>query len=143
MLPAFEAGKLGEHICMVRLLKLGVSCELVNLDTIDIVASVDTKIIRIQVKSSILKGHRQKRSLGYQFNTSYSGKKLPLNKEHCDIVALVATNCERVIFMPVEHLKGQTTKRLPPQKFDDGDFFEKGSLEARSWDKCLTFLFST
>ena len=74
---AFEAGKLGEYICAVRLMKLGVSCEIVNLDTVDIVAYVDQQMLRIQVKSSLLKNQGQSKSLGYQFATSYSGKKKP------------------------------------------------------------------
>ena len=128
---AFEAGKLGEYICAVRLMKLGVSCEIVNLDTVDIVAYVDQQMLRIQVKSSLLKNQGQSRSLGYQFATSYSGKKKPLTKAHCDIIALVATDFERVLFKPVECLKGQLTKRILPRKFDRDD------LEYKSWHYCL------
>jgi len=47
MLNAFEAGKLGEHICMVRLMKMGIACELVNLDTIDIVVHYNNRLIKI------------------------------------------------------------------------------------------------
>ena len=131
---AFEAGKLGEYICASRLMKLGVSCEIVNLDTVDIVAYVDQQMLRIQVKSSKLKNQGQNRSLGYQFATSYSGKKRPLTIEHCDIVALVATDCERVLFKPVECLKGQVTKRILPRKFDRDD------LEYKSWQYCLDYI---
>jgi len=133
-LGAFEAGKLGEYICASRLMKLGVSCEIVNLDTVDIVAYVDQQMLRIQVKSSKLKNQGQGRSFGYQFATSYSGRKKPLGKEHCDIVALVATDCERVLFKPVECLKGQVTKRILPRKFDRDD------LEYKSWNYCLDYL---
>jgi hypothetical protein len=133
-LGAFEAGKLGEYICASRLMKLGVSCEVVNLDTVDIVAYVDQRLIRIQVKSSVLKNHRQNRSLGYQFATSMGGRKKPLTVEHCDIVALVATDCERVLFKPVECLKGQVTKRILPRKFDRDD------LEYKSWHHCMDYL---
>jgi len=131
-LGAFEAGKLGEYICASRLMKLGVSCEIVNLDTVDIIAYVDQQMLRIQVKSSKLKKHG--RSLGYQFATCYSGRKRPLTKEHCDIVALVATDCERVLFKPVECLKGQVTKRILPRKFDRDD------LEYNSWQHCLDYI---
>ena len=132
LLGAFEAGKLGEYICAVRLMKLGVSCEIVNLDTVDIVAYVDQRLIRIQVKSSKFKTNGTAR--GYQFSTSYSGKKKPLTKEHCDIVALVATDCERVLFKPVECLKGQVTKRILPRKFDRDD------LEYKSWHHCMDYI---
>jgi len=125
----FEAGKLGEYICAVRLMKLGVSCEIVNLDTIDIIANLDTHVLRIQVKASHLKKHRH--SLTYQFATCVTGKKRPLNIEDCDIIALVAIDCERVLFKPVDTLKGQVTKRILPRKFDD-DY-----LESKSWEACL------
>ena len=129
---AFEAGKLGEYICAVRLMKLGLSCEIVTLDTVDIVVNYHSNLLRVQVKSSILKKHG--RTLGYQFSTSVSGKKRPLTKEHCDIVALIATDKERVLFKPVECLKGQLTKRILPRKFDRDD------LEYKSWNYCLDYL---
>jgi len=131
-LGAFEAGKLGEYICAVRLMKLNMSCEIVNLDTVDIVVNYKSNLIRVQVKSSIRKRHRS--GWSYQFATSVSGKKKPLTKDHCDIVALVAVDCERVLFKPVEYLKGQVTKRILPRKFDRDD------LESRSWEYCIDFL---
>jgi|TARA_R100001480_G_scaffold135604_1_gene132760 hypothetical protein len=128
----FEAGKLGEFICAVRLMKLGVSCEIVNLDTIDIVANHEGRLIRIQVKSSELK--RQRRYWTYQFVTSVGGKKRPLNKKDCDLVALVALDCERVLFKPVESLLGQITKRILPRKFDNK------FLESKTWEASLAYL---
>lgn len=136
MLNAFEAGKLGEHICMVRLMKMGIACELVNLDTIDIVAHCNNQLIKIQVKSSILKskGSDKARS-GYQYNTCYSGKKKPLTSEQCDIIAFVAVEPERVIFSHIDCVSGQVTRRFSPAKFD------KDNLEERSWQKCLDRIF--
>jgi len=136
MLNAFEAGKLGEHICMVRLMKMGVACELVNLDTIDIVVHYNNRLIKIQVKSSILKSKDSKsRRSGYQYNTSYSGKKIPLTREQCDIIAFVAVEPERVIFAHIDCVTGQVTRRFAPAKFD------KDNLEERSWQKCLDRIF--
>jgi len=43
----------------------------------------------------------------------------------------VALDRERVLFKPVECLKGQLTKRFLPQKFDKDD------LERRTWEFCL------
>ena len=128
----FEAGKLGEYICAVRLMKLGVSCEIVNLDTIDIIANYDNRAIRIQVKASDKKRHRH--SWTYQFATAVTGKKRAMTKEDCDIVALVALDCERVFFKPVECLSGQVTKRVLPRKFDN-EF-----LESKSWEASLAYL---
>tara|TARA_R100001460_G_scaffold2775_1_gene8753 strand:- start:4497 stop:4841 length:345 start_codon:yes stop_codon:yes gene_type:complete len=113
-------------------MKLGVSCEIVNLDTIDIVANHEGRLIRIQVKSSELK--RQRRYWTYQFVTSVGGKKRPLNKKDCDLVALVALDCERVLFKPVESLLGQITKRILPRKFDNK------FLESKTWEASLAYL---
>ncbi len=128
----FENGKLGEFICAVRLMKLGISCEIVTLDTIDIIANSEGRIIRIQVKASELK--KQRKYLTYQFSTCVGGKKRPLDKKDCDIVALVALDCERVLFKPVECLTGQITKRILPRKFDN-EF-----LESKTWEASLAYL---
>jgi hypothetical protein len=132
-LRGFEAGKLGEYICAVRLMKMGLTCEIINLDTVDIAVNYENRLIRVQVKSSTLKKNGRT-NMGYQFATSVSGKKRPLTVTDCDIVALVATDCERVLFKPVECLKGQVTKRILPRKFDKDD------LEIRSWENCLKCL---
>jgi len=136
-----ETGKIGEHICMVTLMKMGVACEIVNLETMDIVAHIDEQMLRIQVKTSVLKRNRKERpgggTPGYQFSTAYSGQKKPLTSSHCDIIAFVAFEAEKVLFMPVSCLKGAITKRFPPSKFD------KEGLEARSWQHCLDCIFLT
>ena len=129
----FEAGKLGEYICAVRLMKMGLTCEIINLDTVDIAVNYESRLIRVQVKSSTLKKNGRSGS-GYQFATSVSGKKRPITVTDCDVVALVATDCERVLFKPVGCLKGQVTKRILPRKFDRDD------LEILSWENCLKFL---
>lgn len=134
MASNLEAGKLGEHICMVHLMKLGIPCELIHLDTTDIVVRIDNTLLRVQVKSSALKwnGDRKK---SYQFSTAHSGKKKPLTKDQCDIVAFVALDCERVMFVPVEYVRGQVTRRFAPAKF------RKDFLESRSWEDCLDRIF--
>ena len=123
---------------MTRLMKMGVSCQIVNLDTIDIIVHYDQSIIRVQVKSSILKtkGFGKGRP-GYQFATSYSGKKKPLTEEQCDVIAFVAVNDERVLFSPVTTLTKQVTRRFSPSKF------QKNDLEVRSWQHCLDCIFLT
>ena len=129
MYNAVNSGKIGELICMVRLMKLGVTCELVHMGTTDIIAQTADGLIRVQVKASQFK--RNKNGSGYHFSLAYGGKKRPLTDENCDVVALVALDQERVIFKRVGCLKGQLTKRFLPQKFDRDD------LEARSWEKCI------
>lgn len=122
---------------MTRLMKLGYSCQIVNLDTVDIIINYEETLLRVQVKSSVLKGRggAAKNHMGYQFATSHSGKKRPLTREQCDIVALVAIEPERVLFKPVECLKGQVTKRISPTKFNKDD------LEQRSLQHCLDAIF--
>ena len=129
MHDAVNSGKIGELICMVRLMKLGVSCEIVHMGTTDIIAQTEDGLIRVQVKASQFK--RNKNGSGYHFSLGYGGKKRPLTKKNCDVVALVALDRERVLFKPVECLNRQLTKRFLPQKFDRDD------LESRSWDKCI------
>jgi len=133
MYRAINSGKIGELICMVRLMKLEVPCEIVHIETTDIVAQLPEGLIRIQVKSSQFK--RNNSGVGYQFSLAYGGRKKPLTKEHCDVVAFVALDRERVLFKPVECLKGQITKRFLPHKFDRDD------LESRSWNHCIDHLF--
>jgi len=138
MLGNFEAGKLAEHICIVHLLKMGVPCEIVNLDTIDIIAHHQKTLIRVQVKSSILKDKGAGRGRpGYQFHTCYSGKKTPLTSEQCDIIAFVGVNHERVLFHPVGFVNNQATRRISPAKFN------KENVAENSWQRCLDSIFLT
>ena len=133
MYNAVNSGKVGELVCMVRLMKLGVACEMVHMGTTDIIAQTEDGLIRVQVKASQFK--RNKNGSGYHFSLAYGGNKRPLTKENCDVVALVALDRERVLFKPVECLKGQITKRFLPHKFDRDD------LESRSWNHCIDHLF--
>jgi hypothetical protein len=134
MYKAVEAGKIGELVCMVRLMKMDVACEIVHMDTTDIVAQTEHGLIRIQVKSSQFKRHGNKN--GYQFSLAYGSNKRPLTRGHCDLIAFVAIDRERVLFKPVECLKGQLTKRFLPQKFDRDD------VEIKSWNHCMDHLYS-
>ena len=83
-----DNGAIGEYICALRLLKMGVQCRIVNMGTSDIIAELDGRIYRIQVKSSQLKPRHEtnRSSSGYQFITSKGGKKTRLSEDDCDIV---------------------------------------------------------
>ena len=112
-------GQLGEHICASALLKLGEKCEIVRLGTVDIVVDRGHQgVIRLQVKSSRYKTKdgtgRQK---GYQFFTAFGGKKTPLTAEHCDAVAFLASDLERVLFKPISEVELKVTKRIAKSKF--------------------------
>ena len=131
-----EAGRVGEVICLLRLAKMGIQSEIVNLGTSDIISFAYGYTWRIQVKGSQFKGNKgtkDRHSPGYQFCVSKGlSPKRPLTQEDCDIVALVAVPQERVLFVPVSHFKEVKTKRLKPL-----DFLEK-ELEWNSWVECMS-----
>src|SRR6056300_594409 len=96
-----EAGRIGEVICLLRLAKMGIQSEIVNLGTSDIISFAYDYTWRIQVKASQLK-KRYKNASGYQFCVSKGLKpKISLTEADCDIVALVGIPQERVLFAPV------------------------------------------
>lgn len=136
-MQAVEAGRIGEHIAALRLLKLGVPCEIVNLETTDIIAIYEDVFLRVQVKSSSLKRDGRYRTPGYQWSCCVGSKrKTPLTRTHCDILAFVALDIERVWFMPVDILRGNYTKRCPPSKFTNDN------IEIDSWYKSLKYIYS-
>jgi len=131
-LKGLEVGLIGEHICATRLLKLGIPAQIVHMGCSDIVAECNERLWRIQVKTSQLKLNGKK-SLSYQFATCKGGKKVPLSFSDCDIVALVAFEIERVLFMPVGCLRNNITKRLRITTYDDDD------IAAKSWQRCMAY----
>lgn len=128
-----HAGKIGEHICALRMLKAGINASIVNLETVDIIAWDRSRVWRVQVKSSQIRYEKDRRS-GYQFNLAVGGKrKRPLTYEDCDIVALVGIEHEQVLFYPVQRLNQAKTKRVACRKFDYPD------LCAKTWERSLDF----
>jgi len=128
----FETGKHGEYIAAAALHKLGEKCEIINLGTVDIaVDKQDQGLVRLQVKSSLYKTKDSRHAKGYQFFTAHGLKKRPLTKDHCDIIAFVAIDLERVIFEPITKIAGQVTKRFARAKF------LKDELEKNTWADCL------
>jgi hypothetical protein len=127
-----EAGRIGEVICLLRLAKMGIESEIVNLGTSDIISFAYDRTWRIQVKSSQLK-KRYVNASGYQFCVSKGLKpKQSLTEADCDIVALVGIPQERVIFAPVSRFAGMKTKRMTPIDFVEPD------VEWTSWEECMT-----
>ena len=124
----FETGKHGEYIAAAALHKMGEKCEIINLGTVDIaVDKQEAGLIRLQVKSSLYKTKDGRKARGYQFFTAFGLRKHPLTKEHCDILAFVALDIERVIFKPITQIAGQVTKRFAKAKF------LKDNLEQDTW----------
>jgi len=127
----YEAGKLGEIICLYKLLQIPVEARLVEMGTYDVVADHEGQLIRIQVKTSQLK--RNKDARGYQFCiTKGSANKRPLSAYDCDIVALVGIEQENCMFMPVWEVASCKTKRIQPV-----DFLHP-SLARETWEKSVT-----
>lgn len=120
-------------ICLLRLSKMNVQAEIVNLGTSDIVAFAYDYTWRIQVKSSQIKRNGgNSNSPGYQFCVAKGLKpKLSLDETDCDIVALVSIPQERVLFAPVSHFRDVKTKRM---KWND---FESDDLEVESWKQSM------
>lgn len=115
----FETGKLGEYICAMKLMKMGETCEIVNLDCVDIVVNRGEQgLVRLQVKSSRYKTKDKRTTKGYQFFTAYGLVKKPLTLEQCDAIAFVALDIERVIFESVVSVGTQKTKRFARAKFN-------------------------
>ena len=131
---SYKNGEIGEYICALRLLKMGVSCRIIHMDKTDIIAEDNNKLFRVQVKSSILKkkGEQTKR-LGYQFAVSSGNKKkVPLSYETIDIMAFVAIETEQVLFVPAPTCKKQHTKRFSENKFSE-------EMTVKSWRDCMSY----
>jgi len=128
-----EAGRIGEMICLLRMSKMGIEAEIVNLGTSDIIAFAYDKVWRIQVKSSNIKANgKSVRALGYQFCVAKgSQKKQSLSLHDCDIVALVAIPQERVMFQPVHLFAGVKTQRYKAHRFNNL------TLETDTWISCM------
>lgn len=128
-----ETGRIGELICLLRLAKMGLEAEIVNLGTSDIICFAYDYSWRIQVKGSHIKENGgNSKSPGYQFCVSKGGRtKQSLTATDCDIVALVAIPQERVLFAPVSHFEGTKTKRFKPHDF------AHPVLEWDTWSECM------
>lgn len=130
MNKALQTGDIGEHLCAVWLLEIGVSCKIVNVDCTDILATVDDAFIRIQVKSSNYNTRTDaiKPTPFYNFSTGLGFKKEVITSKHCDIIALVALDIKRIMFK-LPKLKQTTRLRRPD--------FASPTLEKDTWDACI------
>jgi len=124
-------GTIGELICALKLMKLGVDCAIVNYNEADIIAEVRGQLLRIQVKSSVLR--KDRKTLYYHFSTNSGSDKRPLDKSGSEIVALVAADRERVLFQPTAALNKKTARLR-------ADIFLDDSLEEDSWTAAIEAL---
>jgi len=124
-------GTIGELICALKLMKLGVDCAIVNYNEADLIAEVRGQLLRIQVKSSVIR--KDRKTLYYQFSTNAGAEKRSLDKSGSEIVALVAADTERVLFRTTSAVT-QKTVRLP------ATVFRTDNLEEDSWAAAIEAL---
>ena len=131
-MSAVMSGRIGELIAALRLEQLGVSTKISPINGFDIIASLNGKLYRVQVKARNVPD--TSRPSHYMWTTSSgSRKKKPYTNKECDIIALVSIAHENVFFFAVV---GETnvTKRLRVNLFDDR------SIAQSSWDQAINKL---
>ncbi len=129
---ALKYGDIGEHLCVVSLLKMGYDCKIINLGTIDIVVPYNDKLIRVQVKGSNLhtRSDQKNPTPFYFFSTAIGGKKEPITTQHCDVLALVALDIQSIVFkIPC----GQASTRLKRKHYIN-------NVEILTWEDCLNHI---
>jgi len=130
MNKALQTGDIGEYICAICLLEMGVDCKIINVDATDILATIDDNFVRVQVKGSY---HHSRNDVKngtpfYHFSTALGLKKEPITSKHCDIIALVALDIKRIIFtLPI--LKTSTRRRRKDYK--------SSTIEKDTWAECI------
>ena len=131
MYSPYESGKIGEVICLYKLLQMHVDARVVEMGSYDLIADYEDRLFRIQVKTSQLK--RNKDARGYQYCiTKGGGNKRSLSVYDCDIVALVAIEQENCVFYPVLEVANCKTKRINPE------VFLNQALAKETWEKSVT-----
>jgi len=106
-----KIGLQGELLASSVLQGYGIDNDLVGKDGYDLLAWLEQKPIRVQVKAT-QKAHtdRGKTVARYNFQTNYGGQKTPISKIQCDMLALVALDRRTIHFMLPENLS--TTKKI-------------------------------
>ena len=130
MNDALQKGNIGEHICAICLLEMGIDCTIVNLGATDILAHVGDKLIRIQVKGSHYKYRNDIKngSAFYRFSTAIGKNKKRLTKHDCDIIALVALDLRKIIFC-LPNLTANTKRAK--------SHYLAPNVEKVTWDSCI------
>lgn len=118
---ALDAGKAGEHLVCADLLLSGIQAYLSDQGLrYDVVADVDGRLVRVQVKSTgRARKENGRRLLGYRFEPRARGvnRRERLRDVDCDIVAFVALDIRIIAYLPVFEV-GQACDFYPP----DHDF---------------------
>jgi len=87
--------------------------------------------MRVQAKTTRIV---QRAGQGYQWQVCKGGQKQTLTLEDCDMVALVALDIRKAIFVAVEEVEGQLTKRV------SANTALSPGHESDSWETALSHL---
>lgn len=103
-----EVGRAAEHIVVADLIMQGIPAFLTDQGLpFDVVADVSGRLVRIQVKGTLVprnvncKGKAER--MAYSFSVRRVGKlgRKRLTNEQCDVIALVAMDIRAVAYLPV------------------------------------------
>ena len=87
--------------------------------------------MRVQAKTTRIV---QRAGQGYQWQINKGNKKQALTIDDCDVVALVALDVRKLVFVAVSELNGQLTKRV-----STNTMLSPGQ-ENDSWETALSYL---
>ena len=87
--------------------------------------------MRVQAKTTRIV---QRAGQSYQWQVCKGGQKQTLTLEDCDMVALVALDIRKAIFVAVEEVEGQLTKRVSASTALSPGY------ENDSWETALSYL---
>tara|TARA_R110000824_G_scaffold79759_7_gene200865 strand:- start:3611 stop:4069 length:459 start_codon:yes stop_codon:yes gene_type:complete len=101
-----RVGRAGEYLAAAVLEQFGAQVAVVRGDSFDLAAWHNSKVLRVEVKTCSRPS--KYRPNNYHFTTS-SGASPRRVIDRCDIVAFVALDIRRVIFMPIAQVTAKTT----------------------------------
>jgi hypothetical protein len=136
-LNVIDKSTVTESMCVAKIKKLGYDACIAHMGAYDVVMDVNGILLRVQVKSSIIKKSAPDRpGYGYHFSITRGSKvnKRRLTSIDCDILAFAAFERERVFFKHISEHNGNYTKRFPKEYFDDPDIM---GIERESLNKAL------
>lgn len=117
---ALEIGKAAEHLVCADVILSGHRCFLSDQGLpYDLVADVDSRLLRIQVKSTCFAKNVNSRGrnerIAYSWSVRRRGRKgqSRLTDDQCDIVALVALDIREIAYFPIE-FTSETMQLSPP-----------------------------
>lgn len=130
-------GRAGEFIVCAVLSEMGVFVHHVPSAGYDLIAEIDGELVRIQVKSRTYAncksayGFNASKELNKARNAGLKRQGRPLDKRDCDILACVAMDRRKVIFLPVSAIGSVRNVSVAISEF------EIPNIELVSWTKVM------